>query len=230
MANSFVLIHTVPPLVQVFDKLCAERLPGVIPFHVLDEPLLEQVRLDGSLKPGSIAQLQAHVKTAERIGAAAVLVTCSTLSPGVEQIRAGIRVFKIDEAMISKAVTMGSRIGVIATNQTTLNPTRQLLLDQAERMGKSVEAELSWVDHALPALLDGDGQIHDQLVRERIRDLADRVDVIVLAQASIARVLEIIPESDRAIPILASPNTAIERVREWFEGGRSKIIGDQEGK
>jgi hypothetical protein len=36
------------------------------------------------------------------------------------------------------------------------------------------------------------------------------VDVIVLAQASMARVVETLPESERRVPILASPPLAID--------------------
>jgi hypothetical protein len=39
-------------------------------------------------------------------------------------------------------------------------------------------------------------------------------DVIVLAQASMARVADQIPASDRSVPILSSPRLGMERVRD----------------
>jgi hypothetical protein len=39
-----------------------------------------------------------------------------------------------------------------------------------------------------------------------------RVDVIVLAQASMARVVQGLPEKDRRVPILSSPRLAVERL------------------
>jgi Asp/Glu/hydantoin racemase len=215
-AKRLILIHTISPLLDVFNKLGAELLPGVQLMHVLDEPLLERVRQRGQLAPEDSARLQTHVVVAEEIGAHAILVTCSTVSPCVDDVRpeANIPVMKIDEAMIDEAVARGTKIGVVATNVTTLEPTRQLLEAQADVAAKEIEVELVLVENALPALMSGDGTTHDKLVKEAVLELADRVDVVILAQASMARVLDVIPEAERPVPILSSPHLALERVRE----------------
>jgi len=33
--GNLALIHTVPPLIEVFNKLCADLLPGVQVMHIL---------------------------------------------------------------------------------------------------------------------------------------------------------------------------------------------------
>jgi Asp/Glu/hydantoin racemase len=217
-----VLVHTVSPLLDVFNRLGAELLPGVQLLHVLDEPLLERVRQRGQLAPEDSARLGTHVAAAEGSGADAVLVTCSTISPCVDDVRpeANIPVIKIDEAMISRAVAMGTKIGVVATNVTTLEPTRQLLEAQAKTADKAIEIELVLVENALPALLSGDGATHDSLVKEAVLKLAHRVDVVILAQATMARVLDVIPEPERQVPILSSPHLALERVRDLIEAAQ----------
>jgi Asp/Glu/hydantoin racemase len=214
-----VLVHTVAPLLDVFDRLGAQLLPGVQLMHILDEPLLERVRQRGQLAPEDSARLRTHVAVAEEAEANAVLVTCSTISPCVDEVypKAGIRVIKIDEAMIAEAVAKGSRIGVVATNATTLEPTRQLLQAQAEAADKQIQVELVLVENALPALLSGDGANHDRLVKEAVLALAKRVDVVVLAQASMARVLEKIAKNERQVPILSSPHLALDQVRRLLE-------------
>lgn len=217
MAQRLVLIHTVAPLVDVFSGLCARLLPGVQVFHVLDEPLLERVRLRGGVGAGEIARLQAHARSAEQIGAEAALVTCSTLSPAVDRLRSKVPIFKIDEAMISQAVALGERIGVIATNPTTLEPTRNLLLAQAARLGRRVVVHPLLVEGAFSALMSGDGETHDGLVLQAIRRLAESVDVVVLAQASMARALERLPEAEWRVPVLASPQAALAQVRRQLE-------------
>jgi Asp/Glu/hydantoin racemase len=216
MDKTLVLVHTMPFLVDVFTRLCREKLPGVKILHVLDEPLLEHVRQVGGIQTVDREQLRVHIVTAESIGASAVLVTCSTLSPGVEPMLAHIPVFKIDEAMIAQAVAAGSRIGVIATNPMTLKPTYEMLQAQAERSGKPVEVRLSLVENALSALREGDGATHDALVKKAIFELAKEVDVIVLAQASIARVLDGMSADQVGVPVFASPHTALEKIREYY--------------
>ena len=160
--------------------------------------------------------MAAHVEAAAQIGADAVLVTCSTISPCVDAIRPTVPmpVLKIDEAMIAEAVRLGHKIGVAATAATTLEPTRSLLEEAAARAGKTVEVELVFVDAALPALLAGDAATHDRLLKAAVLTLAERSDVVVLAQASMARVLTVIPEAERPVPILSSPHLALAQVRE----------------
>ena len=75
MPNRVVFIHTVPPLVSVFTQLGADLLPGVILYHILDEPLVERVRRRGVLAPEDAERLAIHVKAAAEIGADVVLVT-----------------------------------------------------------------------------------------------------------------------------------------------------------
>lgn len=216
MKNLLVLIHTVPPLLSVFDRLGAELLPGVELMHVLDEPLLERIRQRGSqLAPEDAERVCAHVAVAEQIGANAVLVTCSTVSPCVDDVRptVGIPVIKIDEAMIEEAVNTGTRIGVVATNETTLEPTRQLLQAQAQRRGKDIQVQLLLVKNALWALIGGDSATHDHLVKRAVLELMEQVDLVVLAQASMARVLEAIPEAERKVPVLSSPRLALAQTK-----------------
>lgn len=214
MADLLVLVHTVPPLIEVFNRLAAELLPGVRVLHVLDEPLLEQVRQRGHLAEEDARRLGTHVREAAQIGAAAVLVTCSTVSPCVDAVREGaeVPVLRIDEVMIYDTVAHGRRIGVIATNRTTLEPTRQLLLAEAARTGRQIDVELVMVEGALPALLNGDSAAHDQLVRRAVLDLAPRTDVVVLAQASIARVLSVLTQDGLGVQVLSSPHLALSQV------------------
>jgi len=218
MENGLVFIHTVRPLVDVFHRLGAEFLPGIPSMHVLDELILERIRRRGSLAPEDAERLRAHVALAEEVGACAVLVTCSTISPCVDTIRpiAKVPVFKIDEAMIAEAVRSGNRIGIIATNATTLEPTRQLLLAQAAALGKPIAVTLHLVEGALASLLQGDGATHDALIKEAVRKMAGQSDLIVLAQASMARALEVIPEEERSVPVLSSPHAALAQLRQHF--------------
>jgi len=223
MTGLLVLIHTVPPLIGVFDRLAGRILPGVRVKHVLDEPLLEAIRLRGRLSQEDGERLLSHVKQAEQIRAQAVLVTCSTTSPLVDHIQAqvSIPVFKIDQAMIEKAVHLGTRIGVLATNRTTLEPTRQMLLAQAVKTGKKIEYEENYIEGALEFLLKGQAEQHDQLVHQAIVEIRPKVDVVILAQASMARVLETGAVPGEGAPVLSSPFLALEQISHIFQSNIS---------
>jgi hypothetical protein len=66
-------------------------------------------------------------------------------------------------------------------------------------------------DGAYAALRAGDRDRHDALVRAGYEALRGRVDVVVLAQASMARILDALPEAGRHAAVLSSPGGAVER-------------------
>jgi Asp/Glu/hydantoin racemase len=111
--------------------------------------------------------------------------------------------------MADLAVQTGSRIGVIATLRTTLEPTTDLVRRRAAAAGRTVHLTARLVEGAFDALMAGDAATHDRLVAEALRQLAGEVDVVVLAQASMARVVDTLAAEDRRVPILASPPLAI---------------------
>jgi Asp/Glu/hydantoin racemase len=133
-----------------------------------------------------------QVASAADAGADAVLVTCSSIGPAVVVARTlfDFPVLRIDERMAEQAVRMGPRIGVIATLLTTLQPTVDLLRDTAHRLGRQVEIESSLCAGAFEAILRGDTETHDNTVTRQLIEFAGSVDVIVLAQASMARIAD----------------------------------------
>lgn len=87
MTQRLILIHTVPTLPEVFNRLTAELLPGVRVMHILDAPLPKRVRQRGVIAAEHGARLAAHVAEAAVIGTSAV-VTCSTISSAVDFLAA----------------------------------------------------------------------------------------------------------------------------------------------
>ena len=105
---------------------------------------------------------------------------------------------------------------VIATLRTTLEPTADLICRRAAAAGRTVELSARLCDGAFDALMSGNAARHDALVAAALRDLSNQVDVIALAQASMARVVDTLDEADRRVPILASPPLAIEHLATTF--------------
>jgi aspartate/glutamate racemase len=225
VSGTLVLVHTVPPLVEAFAGWCAELLPGVRLLHILDEPLLEQIRRRGSWASEDEDRLAGHVALAEALGADAVLVTCSTVSLGVDVIRPrfSIPVVTIDHEMAREAVQAGTRIALVATAATTIEPSTGLLLAAGRAAGRTVLVTSRLVDGALPALLTGDRATHDRLVEAAVRDAAADNEVVVLAQATMTSVLAAMGDRPVPVPVLASPLLALREVGRIFEARDSAL-------
>jgi len=220
MAPDLLLIHTIPILVEVFDKLCRQTLSSCRWLHVLDEPLLERVRGRGRLAPEDAERVLEHLRMAEELGVRLALITCSTISPVVELVRAQttVSLLEIDRPMLRTAVEIGPRIGVFATNPTTVEPTRQSLMKEADNQGKAIRIMTYFVEGALEALRAGDWATHDQAVAMAVAQAVPEVDTIVLAQATMARCRRAILANGCRVPVLFSPDLAMREVAAILAG------------
>jgi Asp/Glu/hydantoin racemase len=210
------LIHTVAGLVPRFRELTGELLPEVETFDIVDETLLRDATRERHVSLDTARRLFAHLAAAERHGADAILVTCSSIGGAVDAARpfAGIPLLRVDQAMAERAIERGERIGVLATLWSTLQPTAALIERVAAEAGRPVEVRTRVCEGAFDALRAGDDARHDELVREGLRELLGWAEVVVLAQASMARVVETLTDEERATPILSSPRLGVERMAE----------------
>ncbi|MFN2418533.1 MAG: aspartate/glutamate racemase family protein [Candidatus Limnocylindria bacterium] len=214
------LVHTVASLVPRFRELSAELVPEVETFDIVDETLLRDATKEGRVSLDTARRLFAHLAAAEAHGADAILVTCSSMGGAVDAARpfSGVPLLRVDQAMAERAVERGSRIGVLATLSSTLRPTAALIERTATEAGREVEVRDRLCDGAFEALRAGDTEAHDALVRDGLRELLGWADVIVLAQASMARVAEAMEREETQTPILSSPRLGMERVRDLLAG------------
>lgn len=213
---TLALIHTSPTLTSAFAELCRQHLPEAEYFHIVDESLIQDTVRSGFLRKLTMRRLVDQIASAEAAGADAVLVTCSSIGPGVTlaQRLFDIPVLRIDEAMAELAVRQARTIGVLATLRTTLDPTTALLREKAAEAGRKVELVECLCEEAFPAVLAGDTETHDRILRKALlEDLRD-VDVIVLAQASMARVVATLTPGALRAQVLSSPELAVLRARE----------------
>jgi len=206
------LVHTSATLVPVFAQLCKEKLPGVNVFNIADDSLVKGIMAAGSLTPTIARRVAAYLESAELAGADYIMVTCSSIGPAVEAAAKliGVPVLRVDQPMADKAATTGKRIGVIATLRTTLEPTADLISRRAALAGKQIELTSRLCEGAFEALMSGQPAVHDAKVAAALKELSQQVDVIVLAQASMARVVDALAPEDKRVPILASPAIAVD--------------------
>jgi Asp/Glu/hydantoin racemase len=204
------LIHTSGMMIPVFAELCSELLPGVEVVHMVDESLLKDIIRDNSLSKSTARRAVGHILSAEQAGTDFIMVTCSSIGPAAELGRelVEVPVMRVDEPMAELAVRRGSRIGVVATLASTLNPTADLIRSKA----KNIRVTARLCEGAFQAVLSGDPATHDRIVVSQLKDLIRQVDVIVLAQASMARVVEALPAASVTVPILTSPRLAVEHL------------------
>jgi len=224
-----VLIHTVDGNIKVFDDLVQEIAPGLPAEHRVDESLLKDTIAAGELTDAVRQRFREQAEAARAAGADVIMLTCSSVGPSADGLgeELGVTVLRVDEAMAERAVKLGPRVGVAATLPTTLGPTADLIRRAAAKLGRPVEVTTRLAEGAFQVLQSGDGAHHDALVNAALQELGASVDVIVLAQASMARAVggaSTLRVGEREVPILTSPRLGVERLRDVVGAAGSKQV------
>lgn len=214
MSERLALIHTVTGLIPTFKALCAELMPGLDTFNIVDESLLQNTIREGRLSQTTMRRVAGYIRSAEEAGATGILVTCSSIGPAVDAAQpfAVLPVLRVDEAMVDEAIHAGERVGVLATLQSTLNPTSDLVHRRAAAGGLPIQVTALVCEGAFAAVTAGDTEEHDRLVRNGLLQLSKDADVIILAQASMARIAASLSQADLGVPVLSSPRSGVMRM------------------
>lgn len=210
------LVHTSPVLAPMFNDLTARIVPDARVLHFVDESLIKNTIATGHLEKSTMRRVISLIGSSFDAGADVALVTCSSIGPAVDMAAQlyDQPVLRVDRPMAEKAVATGNRIGVAATLSTTLEPTVDLVRTVAAEQGIDIEIVEQLCEGAFDAVMAGDGDTHDRLVGEGLTSGLKGVDVIVLAQASMARVVDALPDGALDCPVYSSPELGVERARD----------------
>jgi Asp/Glu/hydantoin racemase len=216
MAKKLACVHTGIGTVDMMARLAVEMLPGVAVTHILDDGVVPDLVANGRMDRNLTRRMLNMYDSAELAGADIILLCCSSVGPTAELARSliGVPIVRIDAPMAERAVSLGRRVGLVATVDTTVEPSSELIRMKAREAGREVEVEVHVSPDALFRLRAGKIDEHDRLVVEAVREAAKSCDVVVLAQGSMMRVWPLV--ADVGVPVLASPVLGIERVREML--------------
>lgn len=193
--SKIALIHTTPVTVDSLNKLIKEQDSEIEIINIVDDSILPELinnEADISLVE---ARVKYYIQTAADQGADLIMSACSSIGEifDSENDNYEIPVMRIDSAMAEKAVAKAEKIGVAATLATTLNPSIKLIQKKAAAENKEVEIKTVLADSAYQELMAGNEEKHDRLLAKKLKELAADVDIVVLAQASMARAVNVLP-------------------------------------
>lgn len=218
MTTKLAIIHTTPVTVDSLKALAAELLPGVTVMNWVDDSILPQLMENGAQIDEIEDRFLHYALFAEKAGASCILSACSSIGELAARVQPQLQIpiIRIDDAMAEFAVGSAQTIGVAATLETTLQPTKRLISGKAEQAGKAVHIESVVANSAYQKLLAGDKEGHDEELADILRSLASKTDLVVLAQASMARVIsQFAPEEQKQF--LSSPRLGMLRVKQVIE-------------
>ncbi len=208
------VVHTFLYSVEDLKAMFRKYLPGVEMINIIDDSLLQEALRNKGVTPGIISRMCDYYTNMQELGCACVLNQCSSVGEAADIAAKliGIPMVKIDGPMAKKAVELGSRVAVIATAISTVEPSSRLVEHYAALAGKAVTVDRCYVDGAYDCLLKtGDKQKHNEMVCDKVRQAAADHDVIVLAQGSMYHLMPLL--ADVKVPVLTSLETGVEQIR-----------------
>ena len=200
-------LHTASVHVPTFDAL-AQALGADVPVrHHVREDLFDSALAAGSVTAAIRSAVHADVRMLVAEGARLVVCTCSTLGDSAEStpLTRPVRVLRIDRPMAEYASSSGKPLLVVAATPSALS-TAVNLLSEIRGSSSQVVRELSCAD-AWPFFRRGDRERYVALVAERIAAKAERGELVILAQASMADARASIQRDD--IEVITSPDIGV---------------------
>jgi hypothetical protein len=215
MPPTIALVHAVLPALAPMEEAFALEWPEAQVRHIFDEGLSTEIVRYGGVTSECIARMYDVLHLAVRLRPDAVLLTCTAYSTLVPEARTRFHsapIYAVDQMMVETAVAGAARIGVLATFAAGLEQQRIMLETEAQLRGKTVTITGSLHPEAMTALRAGDVEGHDRIVLDALPALADSVDIVLLAQVSMARVVSQIPAKYTG-RVLSSPRLAARALR-----------------
>jgi hypothetical protein len=203
----------------VFGPMAAafrEEFPEAQILHLLDETLLEDFRREGGLSPRSRQKALQMALAAQEAGVDGILVTCSTLSPSVDDLRPFLKIpiVKIDEPVIEEVVQKADTIGLLATAETVLKSVEPLVTKKALDFGRKISV-CRFVKGDVWPLLQKDPSAFYRAIAEAATQAARECQAVILTQVSIAPGRDYVEEKLRN-KIYASPTYAVQTLRKML--------------
>ncbi len=213
------VVHTFLYSVEDIKALFRKYLPDVEMINIIDDSLLEEALANKGVTPALRNRMCDYYSNLKDLGCVCCLNQCSSVGEvaDIAQNLIDIPIFKIDAPMARKAVELGSKIAVIATAISTVEPSSRLVERMAREAGKEVKVDRCYVEGAYDFLLKtGDKQKHNEMVCAKVREAAKDHDVIVLAQGSMYQLIPLL--QDVKVPVLTSLDSGVAQLRDFVYG------------
>ena len=203
------LIHAVRVAIDPVEDAFSRLWPEVTLMNLLDDRLSGDLAEVGILTPSISNRIGDLADYAFATGVDGILYTCSAFGPAIETVqrRLACPVLKTNEAMFEEAMKQGTRIGLLASFEPSLEP----MVREFETLGGKVSLKTACAPLAIHALNLGDSETHDGLLAQASKTLMD-CDAILLAQFSTARAKEAV-RRETGKPVLTSPDSAVMAMR-----------------
>jgi Asp/Glu/hydantoin racemase len=208
-----VMIHALAESIRPARLAFQEVSPKAEVVNLLDEGLLLDFK--DKLTPALRRRMSQIICYCAEHGADGIGLACSVYTPmvGAAQDLVEVPLVSSYGPVISDALEAGPRVGIVASVPATLHDADRHLRKAAKERGLTVEPLLCLAEDLVPVMREeGEEGLRRRLCAE-VAKLAPQVDVVLLAQFSLAAVLSEV-RGISPVPVLSPPHSSARRLKE----------------
>lgn len=225
MKAALVYTSTTPELIELVEREVKKQVGEETELVSYQNPdILVKTREAGYVTREAATLLIDLFLQAIKEGADAILNICSSVGEVADAVQdmagyVGVPVVRIDEEMCRDAVRKGKRIGVMATLQTTLEPTKNTI----RRVARELDREAVLKDCLVEGAFSLNQEEFKELLVKHALSIKEEVDVILLCQGSMAYCEELLQEVC-GCPVVSSPRYGAVELRKALEAKTTAIV------
>lgn len=185
--------------------------------NYLDGFLMSKIRKEGGIKADAVERMISMLAKACQDGASGIIMTCTVFSGHQSAFN---QIFPVpiicpDGAMHDAVSKMGGKTAIICTFEGTMETTKKQYCSYCRKNGMPEIVDMYSVPQAFAAIQAGNTALSDQLVRDKVLELDEQYDQIILAQISMAGAADGLVT--KHAKVFTSPSSALEEIKKQME-------------
>ena len=180
-----VTLNAVNPMTDYLNRLKDE----IEIRNYLDSFLLKKVKLDGGINDASMKRMFQMLATACEDGADGIIMTCTIFSPYAGHFSALLSkpVICPDGAMLDRVAGGNGKTAILCTFEGTVDTTREMFFSYCRKHGRPEQVDMYVLTDAYDAIQAGHSDAGYKIIQNKMRELDQAYDQIVLAQISMSQ-------------------------------------------
>jgi Asp/Glu/hydantoin racemase len=202
------VIHATPATMNPVAAGFGADFPEADLWHLLDDRLVKEADAAGGLTSQLEHRMTSLIQYAVDGGAQAVQLACSMYGPVALAAKQPVPVVAADQALFDEVLALKPQhVAVLASLRAAADDSTERLTAALTSAGVTAKIRPVVVEEAYAAASAGDSQRLSRVLAEAAASLGEDVDVVVLAQYSLAAAVEAIREVVD-VPVLSGPHLA----------------------
>ncbi len=218
------VIHATCNAVSPLNVAAAQHPEDITILNFVNENLLYRANQVGGADEYGLRSFTRSVFEAIDANVDGIIIACTVYTPFVDLMKnfCTIPIIGIDNPMLTSAVNIGGKIGVLATTASSGPSAKKQLLKIASEKEKDINVEVRINTEGMTQLKKGNIDVHNRILYEEGKKLVESgCSCIVLAQITMACAAA--KMVDLGVPILTSPSEGIKEIVSLIQCSKNNI-------